>query len=201
MNSYKSQDEIYVEYIHDFRSQSDQYLVDKFNHQTNIGFVMGRQMTMMMALNDTLYERFSNSPVYVDQKRISSWREKIILIESKLYVMKKKFEILPNLKSNSVILDFRLNGNIKPDVNAILSVIKHCIDFNSLHENIHLSADATLIAYIDDVMIYRIQIQRKNTMTDSIFSEKVLQISDILSLHLSLSLVRIHDRYSILNLN
>lgn len=201
MSNSKSQDTIYLEYLENFKHESDQNLIDRFNRQIRIGFVMGRQMTMMIALNDTLYERFNNSPVYADQKRISSWREKIILIDSNIYVLRKPGEYLPELKSRSATLHFLSNNTEHPDLNVIVSVIERCTAFYATDENIQMSVDATAIQQTEEVTLYKIELKRNNLITDSLFAEKVIQICDILYLHLALRLISITDRYSELILN
>ncbi len=84
--TYETQDDIFNNYIDEFRKESDDSLVDRHNKESRQGFFgVGRQLLYLMALHQVMFERFPESPVYASGDKRLSNKYPVLLNNGKIY--------------------------------------------------------------------------------------------------------------------
>jgi hypothetical protein len=84
--TYETQDDIFNNYIDEFRKESDESLVDRHNKESRQAFFgVGRQLLYLMALHQVMFERFPESPVYASGDKRLSIKYPVLLIQGKIY--------------------------------------------------------------------------------------------------------------------
>lgn len=77
--------EIIIENIAFLTTQTNEYLVDRYNKQVEIGIVgVRRQSLFLLALGKLMMARFNYSPIYLEQGYILGLKSKVKLEGNKL---------------------------------------------------------------------------------------------------------------------